>query len=230
MESMNSGKKITYLNEVGEFLANGKKNTKKAIDAVYDVACEAKIACADKAYNALAEVAIAQLEVIATGGKGLLEMAEALSSSQSKQVGEALTLGAKKVTEEYATLGSNNVDVEKFSESTISGRGLEENWTEAMQAKFDDACRAFIQVRVNLLRDIAESTAKAREGDFDDIYKSYGRNLEEACNEIASIFRKHTEAFEKAGVDINKMQEQARQSTSGVGKVDFTAASAPMDV
>lgn len=226
MESQNSGKKVTYLREVGELLANAKKNTKNALEEIHAIAGEAKIACADRVYNVMASVADAQLEVIRTGGKGIVEMSEALSGEGSNMVGEALITEAKRISEDYESLTAPIEESAVITDATISSRGLEENWTTAVQNKFSDACMAFIQVRAKLIYNISEATRKARENDFDDVYKTFGRNLENSCNEIADIFKKHMGEFEAAGINIEKMQNNARTAVSGVGKADSAMAAA----
>lgn len=219
-ESIESGKKLEYINTVCEFLDVAKKNTIKTVDEISAVANEARVACADRVYNVIADVANAQLEVISTAGDGLVKLAESLQKGNS--VGPALVAGAKKAEDECAPLAAKTEDIPRISDAVIDERGLDENWTNSMQTKFTDACRAFIQVRANLMRDVADATAKLKTADFGDVYMSFGRKLEGACNEVTDKFNGTMDVFAAAGINIDKMQEDARASTSSVGKVDMS--------
>lgn len=219
-ESIESGKKLEYINTVGEFLDVARKNTIKTVEEIGAVANEARVAVADRVYNVIADIANAQLEVISTGGDGLVKLAESLQKGSS--VGPALVAGAKKAESEWAPLAAKSEEIARTSDSVIDGRGLDENWTNAVQTKFTDSCRAFIQVRANLMRDVADATAKLKTADFGDVYMSFGRKLEASCNEVTDKFNGTMEVFAAAGINIDKMQEDARASTASVGKVDMS--------
>ena len=219
-ESILSQKKIDYINTTGEFLAIAKENTIKALEEIMAVNNKAKVACADRASNILFKVGNAQLEVIATGGKGLVELSEALQ--EGTMVGPALVREAKKAADEWAPLAVKAEDFPLIADSVIDSRGLDENWTASVQTEYTNACMAFIQIRENLLRDLAESTHTLAGGDFDDVYKDFGKKLETSCNEITKIFNNTIALFEAAGINLAKMQDNARQSTTNVGNVDMS--------
>lgn len=219
-ESISSQKKIDYINSTGEFLAVAKDSTIKALEEILAVTNKAKVACADRASNVLFKVGNAQLEVIASGGKGLIEFAEALKTGT--MVGEALVKAANKALDEWSPLAAKPEEFPLIADSVISSRGLDENWTAAVQNEYTNACMSFIQIRENLLRDLAESTRALSGGDFDDLYKDFGRKLEADCNELTKHFNNTMTLFEAAGVNLAKMQDNARQSTASVGNIDMS--------
>lgn len=217
-ESFVSKKKVEYLDSLRENLATTKENTIKTVEEIISIAKKAKTACAYKTANVMAKVANAQLTVIASAGKGGTEMAQALQEGSA--VGPALVREAKRIEDEISPLAVKADDIPLFSDSVIDESGLEENWGVAVQQEFSNACMAFVQVRANSIRDISETTQKVLTGDFDEVYKKFGKNLETDFNDIARIFNTAMTVFESAGINIAKMQADAKQSAASVGNTD----------
>jgi hypothetical protein len=227
-ESVLSGKKLEYLNSLEENLAKTRDNTISAIETVKAVADKAKIACAYRAANVLVKIANAQLEVVASGGKGGAELAETLKK-EGKPIGEALVNGAAKVLGDLEPLAVKADDIPLYSDATIAGAGLEDNWTTAVQGEFNDACMAFVQVRANSIRDLSDTTRKVVTGDFDEIYMAFGKKLEADYNEITRIFNSSMTVFEAAGVNIAKMQADAKAAANVVGNTDIQGTVGAID-
>ena len=120
-------------------------------------------------------------------------------------------------------------DIPLYSDATIAGAGLEDNWTTAVQGEFNDACMAFVQVRANSIRDLSDTTRKVVTGDFDEIYMAFGKKLEADYNEITRIFNNAVTVFEAAGVNIAKMQADAKAAANVVGNTDIQGTVGAID-
>lgn len=217
-ESFESKKKVEYLDSLRENLATTKARTIETAESVINIAKKAKTACAYKTANVIAKVANAQLQVIASAGKGGTEMAQALQTGAA--VGPALVREGKRLEDELTPLAVKAEDIPLFADSVIGESGLEENWGTAVQQEYTDACMSFVQVRADSIRDISETTQKVMTGDFDEVYKKFGKNLETDFNDIARIFNTAMTVFEEAGINIAKMQADAKQAAAKVGGTD----------
>ena len=88
---------------------------------------------------------------------------------------------------------------------------------------------AFVQVRANSIRDLSDTTRKVVTGDFDEIYMAFGKKLEADYNEITRIFNNAVTVFEAAGVNIAKMQADAKAAANVVGNTDIQGTVGAID-
>lgn len=225
--SINSGEKIKYINSVREFLEVGKTKTLKAVEEVRTASDNIRTAVTDRIYNTIAGAADFQLIGIRDSAEAISHMSESLS--KAKMLGDKLVNDAKTAAKEIEPLLAKVPDQDKIPDSVIAERGEEENWKPETLAVLNDSCKKFIDIRMELISNIASATQKAKQDDddFTAVYTSLGKALETICNKIVDIFNASKEAFEQAGIDISKVQASAQDAAAATG--NNSAASSAED-
>lgn len=215
--TVNSGKKINYFRETLESLQVCHKKVNSAIEQMRVSAEAIRAAAIDRAYNCAVDMGVYINEGIVAAGGASVDILEEMSKLHT--VGEALVSEAKKVKEEAETVHSLKVEFSKVSAETIAGRGLDENWTDATIKNFTEAASAFIAARREMITTISEITGKNKEEDFEEVYMSIGRNLENISNNTVDAYNELNNQLELAGHGISTAISDSVDAAKTVGNV-----------
>lgn len=217
-DHVNSQKKIDYARMISEVLSESKKKIVNNVQDIYNQCGIVRMAVTDKAYNNMVKIAALQINAIDTLARSVNnDIIEPLTKGAI--YGQALIDAAKKVMPELEAVEAIKFESVPIEASVIEGRGLDENWTNATQEAFSEACLEFIQVRYNLVIQIGELTTKCNEVDMRDIYRDMGISFETICNSCVDVYEKMKEELVAAGILVAKDIASAEDAASHVKAV-----------
>ncbi len=216
--TVNSGKKIAYLEGSLETMRNTHKRINALVDEMRAASGSIRSAATDRAYNATVDMAQYIDEGISAFGKASVEILTELSKQAA--VGPALVASAKRLMPDAEEVAAMHCDAVKVSDDTISNRGLDENWTPATIAAFTDCAANFIRARKDMINEIADLTAKSAEEDFKDVYMTAGRHLEAIANNTVDAYNVLREQLSAASHGIEQAVENSLEAAGGISKVE----------
>lgn len=217
-DHVNSKKKIDYATMIGEVLSDSKRQIVANVEDINDQCGKLRMAVTDRAYNNMVKIAALQINAIDTLARSInSDILEPLSKGTI--YGQAVIDAAKKVMPELEAVEAIKFDSVPIEASVIESRGLDENWTDATQAAFSEACLKFIKVRYNLMIQIGELTTKCNEVDMKDTYRDLGIAFETICNSTVDVYEKMKDELVSAGILVAKDIATAEEAVSSVKAV-----------
>lgn len=231
---LNSGKKVQYSKEICEAVVKAKTDISKACEEMYAVCGNIRMAVVDRAYDNLADIADKTIEcanaVVRTAAEDLIE-----PLTKDTLSGAELTRQTKALMPELEACYTNVPEISRIPKSVTDARGMDENWTEASRAAFEDACKTFITVRQSLILTMGDITTKCKEEDSEGAYMKIGKATEEITNSTVTQYTALQGQLEEAGImvsDVFKQAESAGARIAAVGEANAVSdiLSADMDV
>lgn len=217
-DHVNSKKKVDYATKISEVLSDAKKKIVNNVEDIHNQCGVIRMAVTDKAYNNMVAIAALQINAIDTLARSVNnDILEPLAKSTI--YGQAIVDAAKKTIPELEAVQSIKFDSVPIEASVIEGRGLDENWTDATQTAFSEACLSFIKVRYNLMIQIGELTTQCNEVDMKDTYRDVGIAFETICNSTVDVYEKMKEELIEAGILVAKDIATAEEAASHVKAV-----------
>lgn len=217
-DHVNSKKKVDYALMIAEVLSDSKKKIVNNVEDICNQCGVIRMAVTDKAYNNMVKIAALQINAIDTLARSVnADILEPLAKSTI--YGQAIVDASKKAIPELEAVEAIKFDSVPIEASVIEGRGLDENWTDATQTAFSEACLAFIKVRYNLMIQIGELTTKCNEVDMKDTYRDVGIAFETICNSTVDVYEKMKDELIQAGILVAKDIATAEEAVSHVKAV-----------
>ena len=217
-DRINSGKKIEYAKQVGEALAAAKSDIQKSVSTLRSMCDDVRFATADRCYNEIAKISNTIISAINEYATGIVEgvLTPLVSGQGGHMSGEALNAKVAATIPDLEAIAAGDANIDMISDSVISGRGLDENWTESKKNAFGEECKYFIGVRAKLMAQVADISNKCAEEDTKVTYQNFGRKFEGTCNSVVAAYNGLKEQLAGAGILLTSAIEAMEQAYTAI--------------